>query len=178
MAHAVGYERVIFGTSPDGGNSHAAANRQGIPAILVETGKLGDRDPATVRRLLDALYRLLHHLGAIGASEHIKQPTVQPREWIWTGDVESPAAGLWYPDACHRRRGHRGTDHRPHHRPGRRHRAQDHRQRHRKDRLQHERTLRPPRHASRRHSHPAPLTGRTPAHARTAASSSMAACAS
>ncbi|CAL9326528.1 succinylglutamate desuccinylase/aspartoacylase family protein [Streptomyces sp. SudanB52_2052] len=99
MAHAVGYELVIFGTSADGGNSHAAANRQGIPAILVETGQLGDRDPATVRRLLDALYRILHHLGAIEASEHIKQPTVQPRDWMWTGDVESSVAGLWYPDA-------------------------------------------------------------------------------
>ncbi|WP_031480045.1 succinylglutamate desuccinylase/aspartoacylase family protein [Streptomyces bicolor] len=99
MAHAVGYELVIFGTSADGGNSHAAANRQGIPAILVETGQLGDRDPATVRRLLDALYRILHHLGAIEAPEHIKQPTVQPRDWIWTGDVESPVAGLWYPGA-------------------------------------------------------------------------------
>ncbi|MER7481542.1 hypothetical protein ABTX60_28580 [Streptomyces sp. NPDC126510] len=59
---AVGYERVIFGTSPDGGNSHAAANPCGIPAILAETGRLGDRDPATIRRLLDGLYRLLHHL--------------------------------------------------------------------------------------------------------------------
>ncbi|NGO45004.1 succinylglutamate desuccinylase/aspartoacylase family protein [Streptomyces ureilyticus] len=99
MAHAVGYERVIFGTSPDGGNSHAAANRQGVPAILVETGKLGDRDSATVCRLLDALYRLLHHLGVIEASEHVKPATVQPRDWIWTGEAASQVTGLWYPDA-------------------------------------------------------------------------------
>jgi uncharacterized protein len=99
MAHAVGYERVIFGTSPDGGNSHAAANRQGVPAILVETGQLGDRDPATVRRLLDGLYRILHHLGVVEASEHVKPATVQPRDWIWTGDVASQVTGLWYPDA-------------------------------------------------------------------------------
>ncbi|WP_037682367.1 succinylglutamate desuccinylase/aspartoacylase family protein [Streptomyces griseus] len=99
MAHAVGYERVIYGTSAADGNSHAAANRQGVPAILVETGQLGDRAPATVRRLLDALYRLLHHLGVIEASQHVKPPTVPPREWIWTGEVESPVAGLWYPDA-------------------------------------------------------------------------------
>ncbi|MER7379980.1 hypothetical protein ABT384_46170, partial [Streptomyces lanatus] len=71
MAHAVGYEWVIFGTSPDGGNSHAAANRQGVPAILVETGQLGDRDPVTVRRLLDALYRILHHLGVIEAPQDL-----------------------------------------------------------------------------------------------------------
>ncbi|WP_128377214.1 succinylglutamate desuccinylase/aspartoacylase family protein [Streptomyces cavernae] len=99
MAHAVGYELVIFGTSADGGNSHAAANRQRIPAILVETGQLGDRDPATVRRLLDALYRILHHLGVIEASEHVKPATVQPRDWVWTGEVASQVTGLWYPDA-------------------------------------------------------------------------------
>ncbi len=34
-----------------------------------------------------------------GACPPIKQPVVQPRDWVWTGDVESPAAGLWYPDA-------------------------------------------------------------------------------
>jgi predicted deacylase len=99
MAHAVGYELVICGTSPDGGNSHAAANRRGVPAILVETGKLGDRDSATVSRLLDALYRLLHHLGVIEASEHVKPATVQPRDWIWTGEVASQVTGLWYPEA-------------------------------------------------------------------------------
>jgi predicted deacylase len=99
MAHAVGYERVMPRPLPDGGNSHAAANRQGIPAILIETGQLGDRDPATVRRLLDALYRLLHHLGVIEAPLHLAPVTVQPREWVWTGEVVSPAAGLWYPDA-------------------------------------------------------------------------------
>jgi predicted deacylase len=99
MAHAVGYERVIFGTNAEGGNSHAAANRQGIPAILVETGKLGDRDPATVRRLLDALHRLLHHLGLLEAPQHLAPVTAQPRDWMWTGEVESEVAGLWYPDA-------------------------------------------------------------------------------
>src|SRR5919108_243064 len=70
--------RVVITGGVHGGDSHAGANRQGIPAILVETGQLGDRGPATVRRLLDALYRILHHLGAIEASEHIKQPTVRP----------------------------------------------------------------------------------------------------
>lgn len=99
MAHAVGYERVIFGTSPAGGNSHAAANRQGVPAILIETGQLGDRHPATVRRLLDGLYRLLHHLGVVEAPRDLAPVTVPPRDWIWTGEVESPVAGLWYPDA-------------------------------------------------------------------------------
>lgn len=99
MAHAVGYERVIFGTNPDGGNSHAAANRQGVPAILIETGQLGDREPATVRRLLDGLYRLLHHLGVVEAPQDLTPVTVPPRDWIWTGEVEAAVTGLWYPDA-------------------------------------------------------------------------------
>jgi predicted deacylase len=99
MAHAVGYEHVVFGRSAEGGNSHAAANRIGIPAVLIETGQRGDRDSATVRRLLDGLYRLLHHLGVMEAPQHVGPVTVPPREWVWTGEVVSPATGLWHPDA-------------------------------------------------------------------------------
>ncbi|MEQ4723532.1 succinylglutamate desuccinylase/aspartoacylase family protein [Nonomuraea sp. B19D2] len=97
MAHAVGYGYVVFGRSAEGGNSHAAANRLGIPAVLIETGQRGDRDPATVRTLLDALHRLLNHLGALDGP--VPPPVATPREWVWTGEVVSPAAGLWYPDA-------------------------------------------------------------------------------
>jgi predicted deacylase len=97
MAHAVGYEYVVFGRSADGGNSHAAANRLGIPAVLIETGQRGDRDPATVRTLLDALHRLLNHLGALDGPA--PAPTATSREWVWSGSVDSPATGLWYPEA-------------------------------------------------------------------------------
>jgi predicted deacylase len=98
MAHAVGYEYVVFGSSAEGGNSHAAANRLGIPAVLIETGRRGDRDPATVQTLLDALHRLLHHLGT--TDNPGPAPAATPsHEWEWTGYVESPAKGLWYPDA-------------------------------------------------------------------------------
>ncbi|MFF5980632.1 succinylglutamate desuccinylase/aspartoacylase family protein [Streptomyces olindensis] len=99
MAHAVGYERVLIGRNAQGGNSHAAAARQGIPAILIETGQLGDREPDQTRTLLDGLYRLLHHLGVIEEPQHVAPVTVQPREWVWTGHAASPATGLWYPDA-------------------------------------------------------------------------------
>src|SRR5919106_2101500 len=68
MAHAVGHEYVIFGSAPDGGNSHAAAARHGIPAVLIETGELGQRDAATVQTLLDGLSRLLHHLSVVPAT--------------------------------------------------------------------------------------------------------------
>src|ERR687896_471571 len=81
MAHAVGYEDVIPRPEPDGGNSHAAAARRGIPAILIETGQLGERDEATVRRLLDGLYRLLHHLGVL--DEPTATAAGNTREWTW-----------------------------------------------------------------------------------------------
>lgn len=97
MAHAVGYERVVLGTDASGGNSHAAAARRGVPAILIETGQGGDREDATVRTLLDGLYRLLHHLGVLDAPP-AGQTTAPVRESVWGGWVESPAAGLWYPD--------------------------------------------------------------------------------
>ncbi|MFG2471448.1 succinylglutamate desuccinylase/aspartoacylase family protein [Streptomyces canus] len=99
MAHAFGYERIVFGRTAEGGNSHAAAARVGIPALLIETGQLGDRDPVKARTLLDGLYRLLLHLGVTEASQHVAPVTVPPREWVWTGAVESSATGLWYPDA-------------------------------------------------------------------------------
>ncbi|MET9680398.1 succinylglutamate desuccinylase/aspartoacylase family protein [Streptomyces coeruleorubidus] len=99
MADAVGYERVLRGRDAQGGNTHAAAARQGIPAILIETGQLGDRGPDQTRTLLDGLYRLLHHLGITEAPQDVAPVTAQPREWVWTGSVTSPAAGLWYPDA-------------------------------------------------------------------------------
>ncbi|MET9972395.1 succinylglutamate desuccinylase/aspartoacylase family protein, partial [Streptomyces sp. NPDC006356] len=93
MAHAVGYERVLFGRNAAGGNSHAAAARHGIPAILVETGQLGEREPAQTKTLLDGLYRLLHHLGVIEEPQHVAPVTARPREWVWTGSVESPGPG-------------------------------------------------------------------------------------
>ncbi|MFI0445400.1 succinylglutamate desuccinylase/aspartoacylase family protein [Actinomadura sp. 6N118] len=99
MAHAVGYEHVIFGRDAEDGNSHAAAARQGIPAILIETGQLGDRDTATVRILLDGLYRLLHHLGVLDMPPHVEPAPVTPvPEWVWVAFAESPATGLWYPE--------------------------------------------------------------------------------
>ncbi|WP_210590452.1 succinylglutamate desuccinylase/aspartoacylase family protein [Streptomyces sp. GESEQ-35] len=100
MAHAVGYERVVLGTDASGGNSHAAAARRGIPAILIETGQGGDREATTVRRLLDGLHRLLHHLGITDPedTEPTGQATAPRREWVWAAFVESPASGLWFPD--------------------------------------------------------------------------------
>lgn len=97
MAHEFGFTDVIYGTSPDGGNSHAAAVRRGIPAILVEKGQLGQRDPDSAREVIDGLTRLLRLLRVLEKATDLPEPREPLREWVWAGAVASEAAGLWYP---------------------------------------------------------------------------------
>ncbi|MGY0057796.1 succinylglutamate desuccinylase/aspartoacylase family protein [Streptomyces sp. LZ34] len=103
LARAVGIEDVIVGPHADGGNSHAAAARRGIPAVLVETGQLGERDPDTARRLVDGLYGVLRQLGVLDAqtpngTAGTAGETAPVREWIWAAGVTAEATGLWYPE--------------------------------------------------------------------------------
>jgi predicted deacylase len=95
MAGALGIEDVIFGMNADGGNSHAAAARQGIPAILVETGQLGERAPETARRLVGGLYGVLGRLDVLDSKS--EDPTTV-RAWVWAAGVTAEATGLWYPE--------------------------------------------------------------------------------
>jgi predicted deacylase len=95
MASAAGIEDVILGFDAEGGNSHAAAVRRGVPAILVESGQLGERDPAAARRLVDGLYGVLRRLGALPPDG--PEPGAI-REWVWAGAVTAEATGLWYPE--------------------------------------------------------------------------------
>lgn len=95
MAGALGIEDVIFGMNADGGNSHAAAARQGIPAILVETGQLGERDADTARRLVDGLYGVLGRLGVLDTKPGDDTPR---HAWVWAAGVTAEATGLWYPE--------------------------------------------------------------------------------
>ena len=95
MARSVGYRDVIVGPSSEGGNSHAAAARRGISAVLVEVGELGQRDGATARRRVDGLFRALRHLGVLDPDDSAQAPI---REWVWSAGVTSEATGLWYPE--------------------------------------------------------------------------------
>ncbi|MEV2214189.1 succinylglutamate desuccinylase/aspartoacylase family protein [Streptomyces sp. NPDC050997] len=97
MAGALGVEDVILGLNADGGNSHAAAAREGIPAILVETGQLGERAPESARRLVGGLYRLLRRLGTLDADHPVDEPAAV-RAWVWAAGVTAEATGLWYPE--------------------------------------------------------------------------------
>ncbi|MFE2214486.1 succinylglutamate desuccinylase/aspartoacylase family protein [Streptomyces canus] len=95
MAGALGIEDVIFGMNADGGNSHAAAARQGVPAILVETGQLGERDADTARRLVGGLYGVLGRLGVLDTKP---QDDAAVRAWVWAAGLTAEATGLWYPE--------------------------------------------------------------------------------
>lgn len=97
MAYAFGYTDVVVGRTADGGNSHAAAARLGIPAVLVETGERGDRDDHTVAHLLGGMRQLLIHLGILAAADGSTPTVPVAREWAWCGEVTAPVTGLWYP---------------------------------------------------------------------------------
>ncbi|MFJ2607906.1 succinylglutamate desuccinylase/aspartoacylase family protein [Streptomyces sp. NPDC091279] len=94
MAAALGIEDVIVGLNAEGGNSHAAAARRGIPAILVETGQLGERDADSAERLVTGLYAVLGRLGVLDTAAEQPAPV---RDWVWAAGISAEATGLWYP---------------------------------------------------------------------------------
>ncbi|GGL17631.1 succinylglutamate desuccinylase/aspartoacylase family protein [Streptomyces flaveus] len=95
LAGSFGIEDLMIGLNADGGNSHAAAARRGISAVLVEVGELGQRDGATARRRVDGLFRALRHLGVLDPDDSAPAPI---REWVWSAGVTAEATGLWYPE--------------------------------------------------------------------------------
>lgn len=95
LAGSFGIEDVILGLKPDGGNSHAAAARRGISAVLVEVGERGQRDEPTARRRVDGLCQALRHLGVLDTDDSAPAPI---REWVWSAGVTAEATGLWYPE--------------------------------------------------------------------------------
>ncbi|MGW0930612.1 ethanolamine utilization protein EutE [Streptomyces sp. NPDC002644] len=98
LAHAIGIPDVIAGLDASGGNSHAAAARAGVPAVLVESGRLGERDPEAADRLSRGLLRLLGLLSVLEvAPPSVPASTGPVRAWTWAASVTAPATGLWYP---------------------------------------------------------------------------------
>lgn len=95
LARSCGVEDVIVGPTTEGGNSHAAAARRGVCAVLVEVGELGQRDAATAGRRVDGLLRALRHLDVLDSEDSPPSPI---REWIWAAGVTAEATGLWYPE--------------------------------------------------------------------------------
>jgi predicted deacylase len=95
LAGSFGIEDVIIGLTAEGGNSHAAAARRGVSAVLVEVGELGQRDEPTARRRVDGLLQALRQVGVLDPDDSAQTPT---REWVWSAGVTSEATGLWYPE--------------------------------------------------------------------------------
>ncbi|MZF86659.1 succinylglutamate desuccinylase/aspartoacylase family protein [Streptomyces sp. SID5643] len=95
LAGSFGIQDVILGLTPEGGNSHAAAARRNISAVLVEVGELGRRDEATALRRVDGLLKALRHLGVLDQDGSAPEPI---REWVWSGGATAEATGLWYPE--------------------------------------------------------------------------------
>lgn len=95
LAGSFGIEDVLLGLTADGGNSHAAAARRGISAVLVEVGQLGQRDEATALRRVDGLLKALRHLGVLDQDGSAPAPI---RQWVWSAGVTAEATGLWYPE--------------------------------------------------------------------------------
>ncbi|MET8573560.1 succinylglutamate desuccinylase/aspartoacylase family protein [Streptomyces sp. NPDC005012] len=96
MAHGIGIADVIAGLDAGGGNSHAAAARAGVPAVLVESGRLGERDSEAADRLSRGLLGLLSVLEVVAPSDPAP-PAGPVRAWTWAASVTAPATGLWYP---------------------------------------------------------------------------------
>ncbi|MFF5982360.1 succinylglutamate desuccinylase/aspartoacylase family protein [Streptomyces olindensis] len=95
LAGSFGIQDVILGLTPEGGNSHAAAARRNISAVLVEVGELGRRDEATALRRVDGLLKALRHLGVLDPDGSVPAPI---REWVWSAGVTAEATGLWFPE--------------------------------------------------------------------------------
>ena len=95
LAGSFGIEDVILGLTPEGGNSHAAAARRGISAVLVEVGQLGQRDEATALRRVDGLLKALRHVGVL---DQDGSAPASIRTWVWSAGVTTEATGLWYPE--------------------------------------------------------------------------------
>ncbi|MEU3692625.1 succinylglutamate desuccinylase/aspartoacylase family protein [Streptomyces narbonensis] len=97
LARAIGIEDVILGLTTEGGNSHASAARRGVPALLVEAGQRGDRDPTAAARLVDGLLRLLGRAGVTDRPAGDADAPTEIHEWLWAASVTAETTGLWYP---------------------------------------------------------------------------------
>ncbi len=96
LAEAFGLADVVRGKTAGGGNSHAAATRERIVALLIEAGQLGERSPEMVAQVRDGVLRVMEKMGMIEKSlPALKQPA---RHWTWVAEIESPQEGLWYPE--------------------------------------------------------------------------------
>ncbi len=92
MARAYGIQHILRSSSIAGG-SYAAAAEMGIPAILTESGQVGQLDETAVQVHLQGLANILIHLGMLQGAQppQVAGPTLTQFAWI-----SSPGTGLYY----------------------------------------------------------------------------------
>lgn len=92
MARAYGIRHILRSSAIAGG-SYAAAAEQGIPAILTESGQVGQLDESAVTVHLTGLQNLLRHLKMLSGTgpDPVEDPLLTRFAWI-----SSPATGLYY----------------------------------------------------------------------------------
>lgn len=92
MARAYGIQHILRSSSIAGG-SYAAAAEMGIPAILTESGQVGQLDETAVHLHLQGLANILIHLGMLRGLEPpaVTGPILTQFAW-----VSSPGTGLYY----------------------------------------------------------------------------------
>lgn len=97
LAEAFGVADVVRGKSPSGGNSHAAAARENIAALLVDVGEYGSRSPVLINQVREGIIRVMEKSGMLTPS---MPPLAQiQRHWTWAvePEVEARVDGLWFP---------------------------------------------------------------------------------
>lgn len=92
MARAYGIPHILRSSSIAGGSYAAAANR-GIPAILTESGGIGQLDESAVAMHLSGLRRLLTYLGMLDGQSVEPVERALLTQFAW---VSAPASGLYY----------------------------------------------------------------------------------
>lgn len=109
LVHAFGLDHIAVDRMgmPDPANAtfcDATAVARGIPAFTAESGFLGTRDEASIRRTYDGVLNVLRHLGVLeGEAKRLERPIyLEPTEVL-----TSPATGLLFPRV---ERGHSVVD--------------------------------------------------------------------
>lgn len=92
MARAYGISHILRSSSIAGG-SYATAAEMGIPAILTESGQVGQLEETAVTIHLNGLEQLLRHLGMVPQSPVPPVGAPLLTQFIW---VSAPSTGLYY----------------------------------------------------------------------------------
>jgi len=84
---------TLNGTWPDEKTSYANASEIGIPAIIVEVGRIGQLENSDVQMNLKGLYNVLRYIGCLEGMPQEQKDLTYYKEFIW---VWSKFGGIFY----------------------------------------------------------------------------------